>query len=131
MILRFHFLVNIIIIENVVIVQSLSCIRLFTIPWTAACQAFLSLTISWSLPKFMSIESVMPSNQHSELISFRMDWFDVLEVQESSPTPLLRSINSLVLSFLYSPSHIHTSPVLFSFCLQSFPASGSFPVSRV
>ena len=32
------------------------------IPWTAACQAFLSVTISWSLLKFMSTESVMPSN---------------------------------------------------------------------
>ena len=64
MILSFRFLVNIIIIENVVIVQSLSCVQLFTIPWTAACQAFLSLTISWSLPKFMSIESVMPPNHH-------------------------------------------------------------------
>ena len=36
--------------------------RLFVTPWTAACQAFLSLTISRSSPKFMSIESVMVSN---------------------------------------------------------------------
>ena len=43
-------------------VQSPSCVRLFATPWTAAGQASLSLTISWSLPKFMSIESVMPSN---------------------------------------------------------------------
>ena len=43
-------------------VQSLSCVRLFVTPWTAACQAFLSLTISWNSPKFMSIESVMVSN---------------------------------------------------------------------
>ena len=43
-------------------VQSLSCVQLFVTPWTAACQAFLSLTISWSSPKFMSIESVMVSN---------------------------------------------------------------------
>ena len=34
----------------------------FTTPWTAACQASLSFTISWSLLKFMAIESVMPSN---------------------------------------------------------------------
>ena len=34
----------------------------FAIPWTAACQAFLSFTISWSLLKLMSIKSVMPSN---------------------------------------------------------------------
>ena len=45
-----------------VIVQSLSPVQLFKIPWTAACQAFLSSTISPSLLNFMSIESVMPSN---------------------------------------------------------------------
>ena len=43
-------------------VQSLSCIRLLATPWTAACQASLSITNSWSLLKLMSIESVMPSN---------------------------------------------------------------------
>ena len=43
-------------------VQSLSHVRLFATPWTAACQASLSITNSWSLPKLMSIESVMPSN---------------------------------------------------------------------
>ena len=46
----------------VVIVQSLSRVWLFAIPWTAACQASLSFTRSWSLFKLMSIESVMPSN---------------------------------------------------------------------
>ena len=45
-----------------VVVQSPSRIRLFVTPWTAARQASLSLTISCSLPKFMSIESVTPSN---------------------------------------------------------------------
>ena len=43
-------------------VQSLSCVWLFATPWTAACQAFLSITISWSLLKLMSFESVIPSN---------------------------------------------------------------------
>ena len=43
-------------------VQSLSCVRLFVTPWTAAHQASLSITNSWSLLKLMSIESVMPSN---------------------------------------------------------------------
>ena len=42
------------------VVQSPSCVQLFVTPWTAACQAFLSLTISWSLPKFMAIASTMP-----------------------------------------------------------------------
>ena len=95
-------------------------------PWTAACQASLSFTTSWSLLKLMSIESVMPSNhlilchrllclplifpsirvfsnelafstkqpkyhsfsisapnEYSGLISFRIDWFDILAVQET------------------------------------------------
>ena len=43
-------------------VQSLSCVQLFVTPWTAAHQASLSITNSRSLPKLMSIESVMPSN---------------------------------------------------------------------
>ena len=44
------------------IVQSLSHVRFFVTPWTIARQASLSFTISWSLHKLMSIESVMPSN---------------------------------------------------------------------
>ena len=44
------------------VVQSLSSVRPFATPWTAACQAFLSFTISRSLLKLMSFESVMPSN---------------------------------------------------------------------
>ena len=43
-------------------VQSLSCVQLFMTPWTAACQASLSITNSRSLLKLMSIELVMPSN---------------------------------------------------------------------
>ena len=42
-------------------VHSLSCVQLFVTPWTAARQAFLSITNSQSLLKLMSIESVMPS----------------------------------------------------------------------
>ena len=98
----------------------------FATPWTAACQASLSITNSWRLPKLMSIELVMPSNhlilcrpllllpsifpsisvfsnesalyirwpkywsfsfnispssEHPGLISFRMDWLDLLAVQ--------------------------------------------------
>ena len=47
---------------DVVVFQLLSRVRLFATPWTAACQASLSFTISWSLLRLMSIESVMPSN---------------------------------------------------------------------
>ena len=43
-------------------VQSLSRVRLFATPWTAACQASLSITNSWSLLKLMSIVLVMPSS---------------------------------------------------------------------
>ena len=46
----------------VVGVQSLSSVRLFATPWTEARQTYLSFTISWSLLKLMSIESVLPSN---------------------------------------------------------------------
>ena len=49
--------------------------------------------------------SISPSDEYSGLISFRMDWLDLLDIQgtqESSPTPLFKCINSLVLSFLYS-----------------------------
>ena len=108
------------------LVQSLSRVQLFSTPWTAALQAPLSITKSRSLPKLMSIESVMPSNhlilcrpllllpsifpsirvfsnesvlhirwpkcwsfsfnispsnEYSGLISFRMDWLDLLAVQ--------------------------------------------------
>ena len=107
-------------------VQPLSHVRLFVTPWTAALQASLSITNSWSLLRLMSIESVMPSNhlilchpllllpsifpsirvfsnesvlpirwpkywsfsfninpsnEYSGLISFRIDWFDLLAVQ--------------------------------------------------
>ena len=107
-------------------VQSLSRVRLFATPWTAACQAFLSITNIQSPPKPISIVSVTPSNhlilcrpllllpsifpsirvfsnestlhmrwpkywsfslnitpsnEHPGLISFRIDWFDLLAVQ--------------------------------------------------
>jgi len=64
------------------------------------------LHIRW--PKYWSFSfSTSPSNEYSGLISFRMDWLDLRsprDSQESSPTPQFKSINSLVLSFLYSPT---------------------------
>ena len=62
------------------------------------------LPIRW--PKYCSF-SFSPSNEYSGLISFRVDWFDLFAVQgtlKSSPTPQFKSINSLVLSFLHSPT---------------------------
>ena len=44
-------------------VQLLSCVGLFAASWTAACQASMSITNSWSLLKLMSIQLVIPSNQ--------------------------------------------------------------------
>ena len=53
--------------------------------------------------------STSPSNEYTGLISFRIDWFDLLAVQGtlkslSSPTPKFKSINSSALSFLYGPT---------------------------
>ena len=67
----------------------------------------LVLCIRW--PKYWSFSfSITPSNEFSGLISFRIDWLDLLAVQgdsqESSPTPQFKSINCSVLSFLYSPT---------------------------
>ena len=63
-------------------------------------------------PKYWSFSfSINPSNEHSGLISFRMDWLELLEVQgtlKSPPTPQFRSINSSVLSFFISPTLIST-----------------------
>ena len=61
------------------------------------------LHIRW--PKYWSFNfSISPSDEYSGLISFRIDWFDLLAVQESSPTSQFKSIHSSALSFLYSPT---------------------------
>ena len=64
------------------------------------------LRIRW--PKYWSFSfNISPSSEHSGLISFRMDWLDLLAVQgtlKSSPTPQFKSINSSALSFLHSPT---------------------------
>ena len=66
------------------------------------------LHIRW--PKYWSFSfSISPSHEYSGLISFTLDWLTLLAVQgtqKSSPTPQFKSINSLVLSFLYSPTLI-------------------------
>ena len=64
-----------------------------------------ALHIRW--PKYWSLSfNISLSNEHPGLLSFRMDWLDLIAVQEtleSSPTQF-KSINSLALSFLYSPT---------------------------
>ena len=65
-------------------------------------------TLHMRWPKYWSFSlSISPSNEYPGLISFRMDWLDLLTVQdsqESSPTPQFKSINSSTLSFLHSPT---------------------------
>ena len=65
-----------------------------------------ALRIRW--PKYWRFSfNISPSNEHSGLISFRMDWLGLLAVQgtlKSPPTPQFKSISSSVLSFLYSPT---------------------------
>ena len=64
------------------------------------------LCMRW--PKYWSFSfSINPSNEYSGPVSFRMDWLDLCcprDSPESSPTPQFKSINSLALSFLYSPT---------------------------
>ena len=66
-----------------------------------------ALCIRW--PKYWGFSfNISPSNEHPGLISFRMDWLDLLALQgtlkESSPLPQFKSISSLALSFIYSPT---------------------------
>ena len=100
-------------------VQLLSHVWLFATPWTTACQASLSITNSWSLPKLMSIESVMPSN-HLIL------WCPLLLPPSIFPSIRIFSNESAVpirwpkywsFSFNISPSNEH--PGLISFRMDS------------
>ena len=65
-----------------------------------------ALHIRW--PNISFTFNINPSNEHPGLISFRMDWLDLLAVQgtlkESSPAPYFKSVNSSALSFLYNPT---------------------------
>ena len=73
----------------------------FLLPNVRVCSNESVLHIRW--PKYWSFSfSISPSNEYSGPISFRMDWFDLLA--GSYPTPQFKSINSSVLSFLYSPT---------------------------
>ena len=67
------------------------------------------LHIRW--PEYSSFSfNISPSSEHSGLISFQMDWLDLLAVQGTLKSLLehkFKSISSSALSFLYSPAHIH------------------------
>ena len=90
-------------------VHSLSHVRLFVTPWTAAQQASLSITNSQSLFKHMSIESVMPSNNlilcHPLLLP---PWiFPSIRVFSNESVPCIRWPKCWSFSFNISPSNEH------------------------
>ena len=91
-------------------VQSFSCIRLFVTPWTAAHQASLSITNSWSLLKLMSIESVMPSNHlifcHPLLLPPSI--FPSIRVFPNESALCIRWLKYWSFSFNISPSNEHS-----------------------
>ena len=126
--------------QNVVIitiVQSLSFVSLPATPWTAACHASLSFTISRSLLRLMSIELVMPSNlltiiQFSSVAQSCLTLCDHMDC--STPGfPIHHQLPELAQTHVHQvgsaiqPSHPF---IPFFSCLQSFPASGSFPMSQ-
>src|SRR5574337_1212429 len=87
----------------------LCCPRLLLPPIPPSIRVFSNeSTLRMRWPKYWSFSfSIIPSKEIPGLISFRMDWLDLLAVQgtqESSPTPQFKSINSLALSLLHSPT---------------------------
>ena len=90
-------------------VQSLSRVRLFATPWTAARQASLSITNSQSLPKPMSIESMMPSNHLILCCPFLLLPLIPLSIRDFSneSTLLIRWPKDWSFSFNVSPSSEH------------------------
>ena len=68
---------------------------------------FKWVSSSHQMAKYWSLSLITsPSSEYSGLISFRLDWLDLLAIHhtESSPPPQFKSINSFALSFLYSPT---------------------------
>ena len=96
-------------------VSSLSRVRLFATPWTAACQASLSITNSRSPPKPMSIESVMPSNYlilcHPLL--FLPSIFPSIRVFSNESVLRIRWPNYWSFSFSFSPSNEYSGLISF------------------
>ena len=103
------------IISSVSSVQLLSRVRLFATPWTAACQASLSITNSRSLLKFMSIESVMPSNHLilCHLLLFPPSIFSGIRVFSKESVLLIRWPKFWSFSFSISPFNEHPGLIYF------------------
>ena len=87
-----------------------SCLQSFPSSGSFQMSHFFALTGHLSQRWSFSF-SISPSNEYSGLISFRIDWFDLLAgqgTQESSPAPQFKSVNPSALSSLWSNSYIHT-----------------------
>jgi len=102
-------------IDNIQSVQSFCHVRLLVTPWTAARQASLSITNSWSLPKLMSIESVMPSN-HLILycpLLLLPSIFPSIRVFSNESALCIRWPKYWSFSFNISPSNEHSGLIFF------------------
>ena len=113
---------------EVFVVQQLSQVRLFETPWTAACQASLSFTISQSLCKLMSIELVMPSNHlvlcHTHL--FMPSSVASIGVFSSESTVCIRQPKYWSFSFSINPSNEYSGLISFRIdCFDLFAIQGS------
>ena len=98
-----------------VVVQKLSCVQLFVISWTAACQASLPFTISQSLFKLKSIELVMPSN-HLILCCLLLllpSLFPSIRVFSNESVLCIRWPNYWSFSFSISPSNEYSGLISF------------------
>ena len=102
-------------IEEDVVIQSFSPVWLFVTPWTAACQASLPFTISWSLLKLMSIESVMPPNHlilcHPLLLLLSV--FPSIRVFSNESAVRIRWPKYWSLIFSISPSNEYSMLIFF------------------
>ena len=98
-------LIKLVMLSNHLILCRLLLFLLWIFPSIKVFSNESALHIRW--PKYWSFSfRVSSSSEHPGLISFRMDWLDLLAVQgtlKSSPTPQFKSINSLALSLLHSP----------------------------
>ena len=109
-------------------VQSLSHVWLFAIPWTTARQASLSITNLWSLPKPMSVESVMPSNH---LILCRPlillpSMFPSIRIFSNESALCIRWPKCWSFSFNISPSSEHSGLISFRMeCLDLLAVQGT------
>ena len=96
-------------------VQSLSCVQLFVTPWTAVCQASLSITNSQSLLKLKSIESVMPFNHliFCSPLLLLPSIFPSIRIFSKESVLCIRWPKYLSFSFSISPSNEYSSLVSF------------------